>query len=65
MLYFVSWDIDIEADSPKEAAQKARRIQRDLDSIATIFSVRDPRGEVTSVDLEDEEVDDDVESTGD
>lgn len=38
--YEVKWEIDIDADSPEEAAQKALEIQRDPNSIATHFEVR-------------------------
>lgn len=48
--YRVSWEIDIEADSPQEAAVEALRIQRNTDSWATCFVVSDPTG-VTTVDL--------------
>lgn len=37
--YLVTWEIDIEADSPREAAEAALHIQRDPDSIATVFKV--------------------------
>lgn len=37
--YVVGWTIDIEADSPREAAQKALEIQRRPGSIATVFDV--------------------------
>lgn len=40
MLYRVSWEIDIEADSPLEAAQKARHYQTKPDTTATVFDVR-------------------------
>lgn len=40
--YLVKWEIDIEADSPMEAAEKALEIQRDPDSIATCFKVIHP-----------------------
>ena len=39
--YKVIWAIDIEADSHQEAAEIALDIQRDPDSIATIFEVTD------------------------
>lgn len=39
-LYRVSWQIDIEADSPTEAAEGALAVQRDPESIATVFFVR-------------------------
>ena len=37
--YLVSWKIDIEADSPRQAAQTALEIQRDPESIAVFFDV--------------------------
>ena len=53
-LYLVRWEIDIEADSALRAAQEALNIQRDKDSIATIFKVIEKRScEEFEVDLED------------
>jgi hypothetical protein len=50
--YIVTWVIDIEADSPEEAARLALEIQRDPDSIATYFTVAGPlASDVTNVDL--------------
>ncbi len=40
MEYRVTWEIDVRAKSPRAAAREALRIQRDLESIATVFSVR-------------------------
>lgn len=40
--YRVAWIIDIDADTPREAAQLALDIQRDSDSIATCFAVTEP-----------------------
>ena len=40
MEYHVTWEIDIEADSPREAARCARELQLDQDSTATIFEVQ-------------------------
>lgn len=37
--YLVKWEIDIEAKSPKGAAQKALEIQRNPESIATLFKI--------------------------
>ena len=37
--YLVTWKIDVEADSPQEAAQMAREIQQDPESTATVFLV--------------------------
>lgn len=42
MQYKVVWTIDIEANSPKEAAEEALAIQRDKGSEATAFEVRNP-----------------------
>lgn len=39
--YTVSWIIQIEADTPEEAAQTALSIQRDPSSIATSFMVKE------------------------
>jgi hypothetical protein len=37
--YKVSWEIDVLAASPREAAEKALAIHRDPGSIATVFNV--------------------------
>lgn len=37
--YLVTWKIDIEADSPEEAAAIALMIQRDPESSATFFEI--------------------------
>jgi hypothetical protein len=45
--FTVSWSIDVEADTPEDAAREAQAIQRDPDSSATIFRVtptNDPEG---------------------
>ena len=42
--YRVTWCIDIEAATPEDAAREALAIQRDPESIATVFEVRDPSG---------------------
>ena len=60
--YKVQWEIDIEAATPREAAEKALEIQRDPDSVATVFKVIHPASDEsrswTDVDLgePDEEV---------
>lgn len=36
----VKWEIDVEADTAREAAYAALQIQRDQHSIATVFEVR-------------------------
>lgn len=42
--YRVKWEIDIEADSPREAAEKALAIHRNPDSIATVFDIKEDKG---------------------
>jgi hypothetical protein len=41
MEYRVIWEIDIHADSPKEAAEAAREVQLRPDMPATVFEVWD------------------------
>ena len=48
--YTVRWEEDIEADSPLEAAKKARAL---LNTGAHEFDVHDNRGNVTAFDLEE------------
>ena len=38
--YRVSWEIDIEAGMPEQAARQALEIQRDPESTATQYKVR-------------------------
>lgn len=52
MNYIVKWEIDIEADSPEEAAKLAREYQSD-DTIAQAFDVTDESGQTVLVDLLD------------
>ncbi len=49
----VTWEIDIDATSPREAAEMALRIQRDVDSIATVFSVTEKRS-IVEIDVRPE-----------
>ena len=56
-LYHVTWEIDIGAASPKEAAEKALAIQHDPDSLATVFDVADEAGDITRIDLDDPDTD--------
>lgn len=51
--YRVVWEMDIEAESPREAAERALEIQRDCASIANVFRVYEKDDlEGTLVDLE-------------
>ena len=52
MEYTVIWTIDLDADSPEDAARKALTIQRDPNSWATHFEVRDPQGRTHEADLD-------------
>ncbi len=38
-LYHIKWEIDVEADSPEEAAKLALDIQLDRRAVATVFIV--------------------------
>lgn len=49
--YTVTWQIQLDADSHKEAAELALDIMRDTDSIATVFVVRDASGQEEWIDL--------------
>jgi hypothetical protein len=53
MHYLVTWDIDVEADTPREAAMEARDIQLRSDSVATVFVVKDDNGNKVTLDLEE------------
>jgi hypothetical protein len=55
--YLVTWEIDMEAETPREAAQRALDIMRDPES-GTVFKVADGK-QVHVVDLLDEEEDSD------
>lgn len=50
--YLVVWEIEVDAETPLEAAQKALAIQRAPESTATVFQVWDD-GELTNIDMED------------
>lgn len=41
--YRVTWEIDLTANSPKDAARLARDIQLDRDNLATSFEVQEIR----------------------
>jgi hypothetical protein len=53
--YRVIWEIDIDADSPRHAAELALEIQRDMGSTATVFKVKE-RGhkKIEVIDLDKE-----------
>ena len=50
-LYRVVYVIDVNADSPLDAAKKTERIMTDPDSLAPVLEVVDQGGKVTKIDL--------------
>lgn len=50
--YFVTWEIDINADSSEEAALIARSYQLDAHTSANVFTVYDECGNAKTVDLQ-------------
>ncbi|MEK6832678.1 MAG: hypothetical protein AABY32_01410 [Nanoarchaeota archaeon] len=48
----VSWEIDIDANSPYEAAKEAFKIMQEPGSSATFFEVTSPKGNKYQYDLE-------------
>ena len=51
--YVVTWEIDVDAETPQDAARQAWELMRAEDSTANVFDVLDEDGECTRVDLED------------
>lgn len=49
--YYIEWRIELDADNPTDAARKALAIQRDPESIATVFHIIDEDGEESVIDL--------------
>ena len=54
----VAWEVDVDAEDPREAAEKALRMQRNPESTATVFDVTDERGRTIHVDLMEPEAND-------
>ena len=50
--FVVSWIIDVDAETPQEAARIAQAIQRDPDSTATVFIVEEHGHAPQSIDLD-------------
>jgi hypothetical protein len=50
--FHILWEIDIEAETAEEACRKALAIQRDPQSISTVFDVVSPGGGTERFDLE-------------
>ena len=53
--YLVTWEMDIYADSPWEAAEKAWDYMRHPFSTANVFTVIDKNGVETIIDLLEEQ----------
>ena len=51
MEYRVTWTIDLDADSPEDAARLALAIHRNPQSLATVFDVVDPQDRSVMVDV--------------
>lgn len=49
--YFVRWTVEIDADSPEEAAKIARGFQLDPNSVATVFNVSTNEGDGAYIDV--------------
>ncbi len=49
--YVVTWEMDIDAETPQDAARQAWGHMRAIDSTANVFDVLDEGGECTRVDL--------------
>lgn len=51
-LYYVKWDIELDAENPQKAAEKALEIMRDPDSTATVFEVSEEgSSDVVTIDV--------------
>ncbi len=51
--YIVTWEMDVEAKTPEQAAQGAWRTMRIPDSTANVFNVVDGEGNSKKVDLQE------------
>ena len=51
MEFLIIWKIEVEAESFEEAVKIALKIQRDPNSIATHFEVKDASGTIRQVDV--------------
>jgi hypothetical protein len=51
MRFFVTWEIEIDADSAEDAARRALAIQRDPASLATVFGTVSEDGVSETVDV--------------
>jgi len=51
--YVVTWELDVDAGTPEEAARQAWDTMRRPESTANVFDVLDADGGCTRVDLEE------------
>lgn len=49
--YTVTWVIQVSADSPEEAARRAKAKMQNPDTIADVFGVTTPGGDEVVIDL--------------
>lgn len=49
--YTVVWEIQVDAESPEEAARKAKRLQARPDTTADVYEVHAPDGKAEEIDL--------------
>ena len=54
--YKVTWTIELDAENQADVARKALEIMRDEASIAVVFEVTTPKGDILRVDLLEDEV---------
>ena len=52
--FLVTWEIDIYADTPREAAVKAKAIMQDKNASANVFEVFDSDDQQHQIDLDEE-----------
>lgn len=52
MEYLVTWEIELDAGSPEEAARLALKIIRDKTAMAHVFRVYDENGEEHNIDID-------------
>lgn len=53
--YTVQWEIELDAESSRDAAELALEWQRDPNGTATVFTVVDEEGNEEQIDLMEEE----------
>ena len=54
--FHINWSIELDATNPMEAAKIAREIQLDPNSLATVFTIDDLKGQRVVIDYDPYEV---------